>query len=224
MIYFCSGGTFTAMMHARVADALARMHPHFAADADQREQMRERRRVEHAQRPVERLAHGAEDRAAQRQRALPPPQLRHGAAAAITPPDDLLRELHRHARAHHHRQRANERALDRREIVERPLRRVFAGPRRDERVRLPFLPEKTQHRRKRREPDLAVAHAGRVQPVLVELEARRHEVRDPLMEARDQHAPDSRSIHSSDILPPATEIRCGREPSSQAAMRGALGG
>ena len=200
------------------------MHAHLTADAGQREQVRERGGVEDAQRPVERLAHRAEDRVAQRERPLPSPQLRHGAAADITPLHHFLRQLHRHARPEHHRQRADERALDRREAVERPLRRVLAGTRRDERVGLAFLPEKTEHGRERREADLAVAHAGRVQPVFVKLEARRHEIRDPLMEARYQHASDSRSIHSSDILPTANCIRCGRELSSQAAMRGALGG
>ena len=180
----------------------------FSADADQREQMRQRRRIEDAQRPVERLAHRAEDGAPQREGPLAAPKLRDRAAALIAAPYDLLGEAHRHARAQHHRQRSNDRSFDGREVVERPLRGIFTGTLRDQRVRLTFLTEKAQHRRHRRKTDPAVAHAGRVQPVLVELEPRRHEVRNPLMETRHQHPPDSRSIHSSDILPaPAARSR-----------------
>ena len=47
-------------------------------------------------------------------------------------------------------------------------------------------------------------HAGWMQPVFVELQARRNEIGNPLMETRDQRPPDSHAVHFSDTLPPAT--------------------
>jgi hypothetical protein len=89
---------------------------------------------------------------------------------------DLSGQAQRHAGAHHDGQRANQGPFDGRQIVERPLRRVLAGTRGDQRVRLAFLAQKTEHRRKRGETDPAVAHPDWIQPVLVEFEPRWHEV------------------------------------------------
>jgi hypothetical protein len=63
-------------------------------------------------------------------------------------------------------------------------------------VLLLFLTQKAQHRRQRCEADPALAQAGRVEPGLVKLEPCRQQIRDPLMQARDQQAPDTALSHA----------------------------
>ena len=76
-----------------------------------------------------------------------------------------------------------------------PLGGVFAGARRNPPVRLAFLPEKTQHGIKWRKANGAVAEPLGVQPALVEAQPRRQDVRNALMEARNEDATDARVTH-----------------------------
>ena len=74
---------------------------------------------------------------------------------------------------------------------------VLARARRDHLIRIAFLPEEAEHRVERRKPDGALAKPFRVQPVFVEAQPRRENVRDPLMEAGDEHATDAGFAHAS---------------------------
>src|SRR3984893_2476166 len=192
------------------------MHPDLCVYRHERQRARQRRCVVPAKRPLAWLANRAEDRASHRDRPASVSQLRHRAAALVTPPNDALGGPYGQTRAMRRRQRVYQRALDGREIVERPLRRVLAGAPGHEVVRLALLAQKTQDGRQRRSSDSAVAYAGRVQPIFIELEAGGGEVRNPLMETRDQHPPDSRSVHFSDTLRPAARCRMRRSNSSPA--------
>ena len=60
---------------------------------------------------------------------------------------------------------------------------------------MPLGAEKAEHRGQRRQADRAFAQPGDVQPVLVELEPRRQQIGDRLMQARDEHAADSGFTH-----------------------------
>ena len=64
----------------------------------------------------------------------------------------------------------------------------------------PFEAEKADHGGERRQPDRALAQAGSIQPVLVELEPVGQHFGDRLVQARDEHAADSRLSASSFTL------------------------
>ena len=83
-----------------------------------------------------------------------------------------------------------------RQFSHHPLGRVFAGTRGDQPVRLALLTQKAEHRRQRRQADTAVAQARRVQPRLVELQTRRQQIGDALVQARDEQASDAGVIHT----------------------------
>ena len=72
------------------------------------------------------------------------------------------------------------------QVRHRPLGRVLPGPRRDQPVRLPFLPQEAEHGGQRRQADLAVAQPGRIQPRLVELEPGGEQIGDALVQARNE--------------------------------------
>ena len=77
-----------------------------------------------------------------------------------------------------------------------PLGRVLARPCGDELIGIAFLSQKTEHRVERRQADRPFAQALCVQPVLVETETRRQNVRDGLMQTGDEHATDAGFSHS----------------------------
>ena len=163
-------------------------------------QLRERSGVEAAQRMRHRLAHGAEDRRPDVDIGRAAPEAGNRAAALIGFADELTSEAHQHPAAQPRRRGLDERALDGRHRLHRPLRRVFARARRDNRVRVAFLPQKAEHGVERRETDRPFPQPLRVQPVLVEAEARRQDVGDALMQARDEHATYTGFTHQSKIV------------------------
>ena len=75
------------------------------------------------------------------------------------------------------------------QAVERPIRGARASMRDDDPVgRRLFALDETEHGAERRQPQTAITHPGRTEPVLVEIEARWRDVGDALMQAGYQQA------------------------------------
>jgi hypothetical protein len=72
---------------------------------------------------------------------------------------------------------------------------VLAGARRDDAVGVALLPQEAEDGVQRREADRPLAQPFGVQPVLVEPEPRRQDVRDALMKAGDEHSADAGLSH-----------------------------
>ena len=62
-----------------------------------------------------------------------------------------------------------------------------------------FAMQETEHGAERRKADAPVAHAGRAQPVFIELEPVWGYVGDALMQARDEQAADSGVNHDEGV-------------------------
>src|ERR1035437_9045098 len=88
-------------------------------------------------------------------------------------------------------------ALQRRHRRHRPFGGVFARARRDDLVRVTFLPEEAEHGVQRRQSDGAFAQPFSVQPVLIKPQAGWENVGDALMEAGDEDATDAGFAHVS---------------------------
>ena len=109
-------------------------------------------------------------------------------------------EAERGARAHAGRQAPDVPAAKRGHIGERPVGGVAAGARDDLIVGGRFFAmQKAEDGAERREADAPIAHAGRAQPVFVELEPVWGYVGDALMQARDEQAADSGVNHDEGV-------------------------
>ena len=179
--------------------APAARHSLTCASAGKREVLqhaRDRRRIEPAQRQRRRLAHLAEQRAAQVDRGGAATQPARSRASRDRSRVTSARAI-RSARAGP--QRARQRRMIRRSSGGMPVtvqsRRVLAGARGDLIVRLSFAAQEAQDRGQRRQPDRAFAQPGGAQPVLVELEPVRQQIGDRLVQAGDEHPADSRLTH-----------------------------
>ena len=161
------------LQHAgRLAGAAAGDHFGARAEVEQRQQPRERGRVEAAERVRHRLAHRAEDRRAHVDAGRAAPQPRDRAAAAVAAADEPPRQPQQQPAAQPRpAPPSGSSRCERRHRLHRPLGGVLAGARRDHLVRVAFLPQEAEHRVERREPDRALAQPFGVQPVLVERRA-----------------------------------------------------
>src|SRR5207244_3265137 len=157
-------------------------------------------RVELAQRLLAAVAHLAEDRSADVHGAASLAPLHDRAAPFVGGANHPARDAHHQMHADAGRCGTDDRALEGREIRDGPFRGVLARAPRDEAIGLPFLTQKAEHRRQRRQPDASVAQTGRVQPRFVEFEARRQEIRDSLMEARNKEPTDAGFNHAQCLI------------------------
>src|ERR1035437_669282 len=180
-----------------LAGAAARDDVGLRAEAKEREQPRERRSVEAAERVLHRRADAAEDRRADIDARRPFSQPYDRAAAPIAAAHQAPRHPEEHPRAHPHRHRFDASALQRRHRRHRPFGGVFARARRDDLVRVTFLPEESEHGVQRRQSDGAFAQPLGVQPVLIKPQAGWENVGDALMEAGDEDATDAGFAHVS---------------------------
>ena len=120
----------------------------------------------------------AENRAADVDRALAFTPADDGAAATVGAADHRARQPHHEMHPKAGRRGPDDLALECMQVRDPPFGGVLAGTRGDETVGLPFLAQEAEHGGQRRQADLAVAQARRVQPRLVELQPRRQQVRD----------------------------------------------
>ncbi len=168
---------------------------HLHENVEQTHQPANRGRVELAKRLLGRIPDLAKDRTAEidRAAAFPPPHDR--AAATIRLPDHAPRESRDESQTHGVGHGEHERALERRQFSHHPLGRVFPRTFGDQPIRLTLLTQEAEHRRQRRQADTAVAQTGRVQPRFVELQTRRQDIGDALVEARNEQTSDAGVIH-----------------------------
>ena len=76
---------------------------------------------------------------------------------------------------------------------------MLAGAARDLVVRLALLSQETEDGCHRRQADAAVAETGRIEPRLIEVEARRQHVLDPLVQAGHKQASHTRVSHGCEL-------------------------
>ena len=178
-----------AARRAALVDLRVRRH------VEELQHARDRRGVEAAQRLDRGLADLAEKRPADVDRDDALLDLRDRARARIGRPDERTRGAERGAGAEPGGQRANHPALERGTFSNVHVGGVLAGAGRDQVVGVPLGAQEAEDGGQRREPDGPFAQAGDVEPVLVELETGRQQVRNRLVEAGDEDTADSRFTH-----------------------------
>ena len=101
-----------------------------------------------------------------------------------------------------------------------PVGGILAGASRNQRVGVALLPQEAEDRIERRQADRPLAQPFGVQPVLIEDQPGRKDIRDALVKAGDEHAADAGFSHVGLRWPGATDHeapRAGRQRGHVAA-------
>ena len=137
---------------------------------------------------------------AQIDRGSPLAPLHADVGVAVSAAGHPARQADHHSLAHGGRRRANQPYSPSWKIRHRPFSRVLTGARGNEVVRLSFETQETQDRREWSQANPPLPQSTRIQPGFVELQARGQEVRDTLMQARDEQTSHRGVAHT---------LRCG---------------